>query len=42
MAARAAGIEYTALVNRIAELALERFRKRAQPIVGEPAALFSS
>jgi D-alanine-D-alanine ligase len=42
MAARAAGLDYTALVNRIAELALERFRKRTQPIVGTPAALFSS
>jgi len=42
LAARAAGIDYTTLVNRIAELALERFRKRAQPIVGEPASLFSS
>jgi D-alanine-D-alanine ligase len=42
MAARAAGLDYTTLVNRIAELALERFRKRTQPIVGEPAPLFSS
>jgi len=41
MAARAAGIDYTSLVNRIAELAVARFRRRARPVVAGAAALFS-
>ncbi len=39
MAARAAGLDYTTLINRIAELAVERFRRRVQPVVREPAAV---
>jgi D-alanine-D-alanine ligase len=39
MAARAAGIDYVELVNRIAELAMDRFRRRAQPVASEPAAV---
>ncbi len=42
MAARAAGMSYATLVNRIAELAVERFDGRTHPIVGTPKALFSS
>lgn len=41
MAALAAGVDYTTLVNRIAALAVERFRRRAQPVVAAPAPLFS-
>jgi D-alanine-D-alanine ligase len=37
MAAAAAGIDYTTLVNRIAELAVERCGRRAHPIAGVPA-----
>ena len=36
LAARAAGLDYATLVNRIAALAVERFGRRAQPIVGAP------
>jgi D-alanine-D-alanine ligase len=36
LAARAAGIDYTTLVNRIAALAVERFGRRAQPTIGAP------
>ena len=42
MAAAAAGIDYTTLVNRLAELAFERFGRGAHPIAGEPAPVFSS
>jgi len=42
MAAAAAGLDYTALVNRIAELAVARFGHRAHPIVGERLPVFSS
>lgn len=35
MAAAAGGLDYAALVNRIAELAMERFRRRARPIAAE-------
>lgn len=38
MAARAGGLDYVTLVNRIAELALERFSRRVHPIAAEPAA----
>jgi D-alanine-D-alanine ligase len=41
MAALADGLDYTRLVNRIAELAVERFRRRAQPVAGEAAPFFS-
>jgi D-alanine-D-alanine ligase len=39
MAARAAGIDYVELVNRIAELALQRFRRRTRPVAAELAAV---
>jgi D-alanine-D-alanine ligase len=39
MAARAGGIDYVELVNRIAGLAMERFRRRPRPVVAEPAAV---
>jgi D-alanine-D-alanine ligase len=46
MAARAAGIDYVTLVNRIVELALERFRRRTRPVaaapLGDEARTFSS
>jgi D-alanine-D-alanine ligase len=42
MAAQAAGLDYTMLVNRIAELALERCRRRAHPIVGVFLPVFPS
>ncbi|HEX9104668.1 MAG TPA: hypothetical protein VF997_20800, partial [Polyangia bacterium] len=41
LAARAAGLGYAALVNRIAALAVERFRRRAQPVAAVPSPLFS-
>ena len=41
MAALAAGVDYTTLVNRIAELAVERFRRRAQPVADAPLTFFS-
>lgn len=37
MAAAAAGLDYTTLVNRIAELAVERFAARAAPAASEAA-----
>jgi hypothetical protein len=43
MAAAAAGIDYTSLVNKIASLAVERFAARTKPIVGdERAPVFAS
>ena len=39
LAAAAAGIDYPSLVNRIAELAVARFRRRAQPVAAEPVAV---
>ena len=36
LAARAAGLDYTALVNHIARLAVERFGRRAEPRVAAP------
>ena len=42
MAALAGGIDYVTLVNRIAALAVERFRRRAQPIAADAAPIFSS
>jgi len=35
MAARAAGCDYCALINRIAELAVDRFERRTRPIAAE-------
>jgi len=42
MAARAAGVDYTTLINRIAELAADRFRRRAHPVAGAPVSHFAS
>ncbi len=41
LAGKVAGIDYTALVNRIAELARERFAHRVHPVAGPPMPTFS-